>query len=314
MSLPVILNQAINPIGMACATAVLLSIIVLAAINKHLANRMTVRLIAIIAFTDLLSHAGEFIAVTNGGLVIGSTSCSVVNGFRLFARTFYCFTNIAICLHLYRAIVLLKKPTWKFEVCCLVLTLGMVLVVFIIYWSLGALRGQVGKNCNPGVDSKTYHMAFLMIQAFINLITTLICIVSTVICRYYLANWINKYSSNHSDPGQSQDQDEFKKARKKMATRSFLYPLSTCITLPFEAIFLIFNACGIMVIELAALMATTTGLAGVLTAVAFSLDPAAHKAFASAYSQLFIQKKGHQSINDSASESTTIIPLEHKLN
>jgi hypothetical protein len=311
MSLPVILNQAINPIGMVCAIAVLLSIIVLAAINKHLANRMTVRLIAIIAFTDLLSHAGEFIAVYNGGLVIGSTTCTVVNGFRLFARTFYCFTNIAICFHLYRAIVQLKKPTWKSEICCLALVFFMVLAVFGIYWGLGALRGQVGKNCNPGVDIKAYHMAFLMIQALTNLITTIICVYTTIVCRYYLSNWINKYTSNHSES--DQDQDEVKRSRKKMATRSFLYPLSTIITLPFEAIFLIFNACGIMVIELAAIMATTTGLAGVLTALAFALDPASHKAFASAYSQLFIQKKGHQAIKDSPSADNSIIPLELKL-
>jgi hypothetical protein len=137
------LNTVLHPIGMACASLVITSIIGLGIINKKLANRITVCLIATIAFTDLLAHIGEYVSITNANLIEGSAACTVLNGFRLFARAFYCFTNIAICFHLYRGLVLLKKSTWKFEVIAYIVTFGY--GDYSGYYLLGFRRIQRGR-------------------------------------------------------------------------------------------------------------------------------------------------------------------------
>lgn len=97
-----------------------------------------------------------------------------------------------------------------------------------------------------------------------------------------------------------------------MATRSFLYPLSTCITLPFEAIGLILNAFGINSLGIFALMLITIGLSGILTFIAFTLDPVAHNSFNPAYHQLSGERKG-QSILDNTSKVSDTIPLDKKV-
>ncbi|KXN73731.1 hypothetical protein CONCODRAFT_3291 [Conidiobolus coronatus NRRL 28638] len=312
MDLPNRIYLVLNPIGMACASLVLLSIITLALIDRQLANRMTVRLIAVIAFTDLLAHVGEFYAVENYDLQAGTSLCTFVNGFRLFSRTFYCFTNIAICFHLYRGLVLLKRSSWKFELYTWIATLAMVTIFTLIYWGLGAFTGVVArKRCTPGIDNYTLNIVFTVIQATVNMVTVIIGVFTTIVGHRSLNKWINTYANSRSYTGD--DQNRFKSDRKKMAERSFLYPLSTLITLPFEAIFLYLTASGIYVFNLVTLMALSTGLSGVLTAIAFAIDPAAHKAFKSAYNKLTDKSRSHKTINDGMSENTSIIPLEQKV-
>ncbi|KXN73717.1 hypothetical protein CONCODRAFT_3277 [Conidiobolus coronatus NRRL 28638] len=284
MSTPVKINLIINPIGMAFASIVIISIAGLAIINRRLTNRMTVRLVAAIALTDLLAHVGEYYAVTHGSLVVGTAHCTAVNGFRLFARTFYCWVNMAICLHIYRSLVLIKKTNWKSEVYIWTATAVLVITETLIYYGIGAFTGQAKRNCNPGVDDYTKHLAFLLLQSLTNLLTIAVCIFTTVKSHGNLNKWIDAVSATITEQGG--DRDQLIRERKKIAFRSFLYPLSTCITLPFEAFFLIANGSGKMVIELAILMALTTGLSGILTALAFAVDPITHNAFKSAYSQI----------------------------
>jgi hypothetical protein len=113
MNLPALVGAIIHPIGIFCSILVLFSIISIATVNRDLANRITVRLIAAIAFGDLISHTAELYASFGGGLNLRSPLCHTVNGIRLFGRTFYAFTNIAICFHLYRSLVLLKNQLGK---------------------------------------------------------------------------------------------------------------------------------------------------------------------------------------------------------
>ncbi|KXN73736.1 hypothetical protein CONCODRAFT_3296 [Conidiobolus coronatus NRRL 28638] len=279
------LSLVLHPIGMACSILVLVSIIGLAIINKKLVNRMTVRLIAAIAFTDLLAHVGEFYSVSNAKLPLGSTTCQVVIGFRLFSRAFYCFTNLAICFHLYRSLVLLKKSTWKFEVTTWIATAVVVVVFTCIYGGLGAMTGVNNKKgCNPGADDKTLNTVFYLIIGIVNIVTIAAGIFTTVACRRNLNKWINAFTATQNE--NNYNQESVIKYRKKMAERSFLYPLSTCITLPFEALFFILNAFNVYVLELTIPNILGTGLSGVLTAIAFAIDPATHQAFRAAYRQL----------------------------
>jgi membrane-bound ClpP family serine protease len=94
-----------------------------------------------------------------------------------------------------------------------------------------------------------------------------------------------------------------------MAQRSFLYPLSTCITLPFEAIFLILYGCGLFVFELGIPKAITLGLSGLLTGIAFVIDPATHQAFKSAYYQVTNKNQCKKFNGDKFLNTTDDIPL-----
>lgn len=269
---------------MAFASVVITSIVGLTIINSQLTNKMTVRLVAVIALTDLLAHVGEYYAVTHGKLVVGTAHCAAVNGFRLFARTFYCWVNMAICLHIYRSLVLIKKTNWRSEVYIWTATGVFVVAQTLIYYGIGAFTGQANRNCNPGVDDYSKHLGFLLLQSLTNLLTIAVCIFTTVKSHANLNKWIDAVSATITEQGGNRDQ--LIKERRKIAFRSFLYPLSTCITLPFEAFFLIANGFGKMVMGLAILMALTTGLAGILTALAFAVDPVTHKSFNSAYNMV----------------------------
>ncbi|KXN73715.1 hypothetical protein CONCODRAFT_3274 [Conidiobolus coronatus NRRL 28638] len=213
---------------------------------------MTVCLVAVIAFTDLLAHVGEFYAASNLTLEVGTAVCTAVNGFRLFARTFYCFANIAICFHLYRSL------------------------------GIGAMNGvKERRRCTPGVADTSLNVAFSAVQGSLNLLTAVIGVLTIVFCRRNLNKWINAFSSTITN---SQDNlDQLIQDRRKIAIRSFLYPMSTCITLPFEAVFLLMNAAGAYGFVVAIPMAITSGLAGVLTAAAFIIDPSTQQSFKSAY-------------------------------
>jgi hypothetical protein len=275
----------LHPIGMAFAILVLLSIVGLFFINRQFTNRMTVRLVAVIAVTDLLSHVGEFYAVENYDLKAGTTLCTSVNGFRLFARNFYCWVNIAISFHIYRSLVQLKKPTWKSEMFIWSATAVLVVAETLIYYGLGAFTGVVArKRCTPGVEDNSKNLAFLMFQSLTNILTITIGIFVTIKGHSNLNNWINVISATAAEQGD--DCDQLISERKKMAVRTFLYPLSTCITLPFEALFLFCTAARTYVHGLVVAMAFTTGLAGILTSAAFIIDPSTHKAFKAAYYQI----------------------------
>jgi hypothetical protein len=279
------INLIINPIGMAFASLVLLSIIGLGLVNKNLTSRMTVRLVAVIAFTDLLAHVGEYYAASNLSLVVGTPVCTGVNGFRLFARTFYCCINLAICFHLYRSLVLLKKSTLKSEIFIWITTSVAVITITLYYWGIGAMEGVKGRGrCTPGVSDKTLNAAFTAVQGSVNLFTIVIGILTIVSCRRNLNKWINVFSSTLTE--HEDNLDQLIQERRKIAIRSFLYPLSTCITLPFEAIFLFLTATEAYPFNMSIPMNLTTDLAGILTAAAFSIDPSTHQSFKSAYHQI----------------------------
>ncbi|KXN73704.1 hypothetical protein CONCODRAFT_3260 [Conidiobolus coronatus NRRL 28638] len=160
----------------------------------------------------------------------------------------------------------------------------MTIVFTIVYWSFGAFTGVLKKvGCNPGSDDKTLNTVYLLMAGFVDLITIIVGVYTSIAGHRNLNKWVNVYSATIVEHGEHQD--ELLKYRKKMAQRSFLYPLSTCITLPFEAIFLILFGCGLFVFELGIPKAITLGLSGLLTGIAFVIDPATHIAFKSAYNQ-----------------------------
>jgi hypothetical protein len=185
----------------------------------------------------------------------------------------------------------MKKSTWRFEIYTYTVTIVIVFILTAIYWSFGAYSGVLKKvGCNPGSDNKTLNSIFLLIMGFVDLLTIIVGIYTSVAGHRNLNKWINVYSATVTERGDNHE--ELLKYRKKMAQRSFLYPLSTCVTLPFEAIFLILYGCGLFVFELGIPKAITLGLSGLLTGIAFVIDPATHHAFKSAYYLVFIKNSG----------------------
>jgi hypothetical protein len=308
MDLNDLINLFVQPIGLLCATLVLGSIVGLAIINKDLANRMTVRLIAAIAFADILAHIGEIYASANENLTPGSDLCVAVNVFRIFSRTFYCFTNISICFHLYRSLVLLKKSTWKFELYTWIVTVVMVIAFTVMYWCLGAFTGKENKYvCIPGADDPTYNKIYRLTLGLTDLLTAFVGIFTTIAGRRSLKHWIKTYAQSRSYKGE--DPNIFKRNRMKMAERAFLYPLATCITLPIEGIFLIVAAFDVFLLQLTIAKNITLGISGLLTGLAFAVDPATHKAFKEAYHHIRLYNMGCHEIQENASENNINIPL-----
>ncbi|KXN74340.1 hypothetical protein CONCODRAFT_2545 [Conidiobolus coronatus NRRL 28638] len=308
MNLTTIINVSLNPVGMACSIFVLTSILVMLCINKKTANRMTVRLIAAIALGDLMIHVGEYYSATHGGVERASPLCIRVNAFRLFSRNFYCFTNIAICVHLYRSLVQLKKSTWRYEIFSWIFMLTLTIIFTMIYYFMGAFTGlSHPAGCNPGAATQIMDAIFSSIQAFVNLSTIIACITTTVIGHRSLSKWINNYANSHNFDGKNKSQ--FIKERRKMAERSFLYPLSTILTLPFETIFLILIACGKFVPQLTIPMAVFSSISGLLTGIAFAIDPAVHSALREAYCNIRGEKNNCQISPNNASESSSTGPL-----
>ncbi|KXN74341.1 hypothetical protein CONCODRAFT_2546 [Conidiobolus coronatus NRRL 28638] len=246
---------------------------------------MTIRLVAAIALGDLMIHVGEYYAATHGGVERASPLCVRVNAFRLFSRNFYCFTNLAICFHLYRTLVKLRQPNFKYEIFTWTIMLALTIIFTLIYYFMGAFTGlSHPSGCNPGAESHTLDAIFSCIQALVNIFTVISCLTISIIGRRNLSNWITTYASSRENEGQCREQ--FINEGKKIAERSFLYPLSTILTLPFEAIFLILIVCGKFVPQLTIPMAIFSGLSGVLTFIAFAIDPSTHSAFKDAYRNL----------------------------
>jgi hypothetical protein len=307
MNLPNKINLTVHPIGLTCAILVLVSIIGLAIINKNLANRMTVRLIAAIAFADLLTHVGEFYSASHIGLTNGTPLCTAVSVFRSFSRSFYCFTNLAICFHLYRSLVLMKRTTWKVELYTWIATVIMVVIFTLIYYALGVFSGKTRRSCNPGADSKTMNTIYFLVVGILDLITIAVGIFTTIMGHRNLNKWIDVYSTTISERGEHVD--KLIQDRRKMASRSFLYPLATCITLPFEALLLILNSFGIMVLGISIPKTITVGLSGFLTLLAFTIDPATHIAFKSAYNQVSNRSSNSKDIGNQYGFSSNDIQL-----
>jgi hypothetical protein len=273
-------GSVVLPIGMFGASFVLGSILIIGVIDFKLVNRLTIRLIAAIAFADLLNHIGGYLSITQAR-GMWNNMCYALAGFQMFTRTFYNLTNLAICFHLYRSLVLLKKSSLKFELMIWIGMWAVIIPLMLLYYFLGVFTGTIQKaGCNPGSRNPLYNKIFSAIAGTFCLITIIACLVTTIIGRRSLTRWINSYANSRLR--QSNDIENFRKQRRKMAERSFLYPLATLITLPCEVIFNYFNLFGRREPTVIIAMTITGGLSGLLTAIAFLVDPASSKAFESA--------------------------------
>jgi uncharacterized protein YhhL (DUF1145 family) len=271
-------------IGLSCSCVLIAIWLTIAIIDLRSVRNVTIRLVAGIAIADVLGHTSAILTI-GSGKYIGTRYCESLAAVASLDRFLYAFTNIAICYHLYQAIVQLKKPSFKSELAVWVAIVAVIAVLMVILHFLGVFSGTEGKRaCNSGADNPIITKAVYGVTAILNLLTIISGVIATIVCHRYLAKWIEKYSENKISD--STDQTQFKEARLKATKRSLLYPLSALITLSTEVVL-----CVWMVIDKPPLILYTVnsimlGFKGILTLLTFSLDQAVWKSIKSIYAKI----------------------------
>ncbi|KXN66315.1 hypothetical protein CONCODRAFT_20297 [Conidiobolus coronatus NRRL 28638] len=268
----VIIGKILHPIGMVATGLVMLTLITLGAIDFKLINRLTIRLIASLAIADFAIHLSEILSLGTQDL-IGTPYCARLSASRHFGRILYGFTNIAISFHLYRVIVKQKKSSWRYELAIWFGILFCTVALMLIFHFLGSYTGKLNKiECRPGSDDPTYFKLVEGLLGVFGLLTLVICVATYFISRRSFKNMITDYANLHIE--NVNEQDLFKSNRIKMAERSFLYPLATVITLPSPIALSVMDVIDYYPTAIYYLMVLTQGISGILTFIAFVLDPA----------------------------------------
>ncbi|KXN72646.1 hypothetical protein CONCODRAFT_4507 [Conidiobolus coronatus NRRL 28638] len=150
------------------------------------------------------------------------------------------------------------------------------------YYFLDAFTGTSSKaGCNPGTRDPTNSRAFSILAGLFCLITILSGILVTFFGHRNMNRWVEVYLNNGAY--HEEDKEELKKKLRRMAQLSFLYPLATCITLPCEMAFNFKMATGVRDRNLISGMAITGGISGLLTLIAFAIDPTVWRTFKAAF-------------------------------
>jgi hypothetical protein len=271
-------------IGLACSCILVVSLIIFAIIDIKSVNRVTIRLVTGIAIADILTHTSAVLTI-GSFKYIGTPYCTTLAAITTLDRHLYSFTNIAISYHLYRAIVQLKKPSFKVELVVWIVMVTIISLIMVVYNYLGVFSGTMNKKaCNPGADNVVITKVVTGLIGFFDFLAILSGIIVTIIAHKYIEKWILAYSD--SKFRSSEDQIEFKAAKLKATKRSFLYPLSAVLTLSTEVIL-----CFWMVVDnppyiLFSINSTMMGFKGILTLITFCMDQAVWKSFKVTYEKL----------------------------
>ncbi|KXN68884.1 hypothetical protein CONCODRAFT_79608 [Conidiobolus coronatus NRRL 28638] len=218
----------IQYLGLVCSVVVILILAALTIVDIKLVNRVTVRLVAGIAIADFIGHV-SVILILDSVNYIPSSYCQGLAAMTTLARLMYALTNVAICYHLYRVVVSLKKASFKYELAIwsvLMLIIGVIMVIFHF----------VGKLCIPGSDNFGIQVLENIIAGLFNLAAVASGIFTTFACHRHMNRWVEAYFNKDSEGEGDNGQNEAKVIKSKQVKRSFLYPLSTIITLSTELV------------------------------------------------------------------------------
>jgi hypothetical protein len=281
----------IQYIGLGCSSAVIIILAILALVDITYVNRVTVRLVAGIAIADFIGHI-SVILILDSKEYIGTSYCRGLAAMTTVARIMYALTNVAICYHLYRAIVYLKKSSFKYELMIWSLLMAATGIIVVVFHFLGVFKENKDKLlCTPGSDVFAIQMVENAVAGLLNIIAVFAGIYTTYIGHRYISQWINKYS-NKQMPG-GNNQPSFKAKKRKTVQRSFLYPLSTVITLSSELVTCIWSLFGNPTQIIKTFNRYTTGFKGILTFIAFIVDPAVCDSLRSAYRKITLYMSGN---------------------
>ncbi|KXN64837.1 hypothetical protein CONCODRAFT_74594 [Conidiobolus coronatus NRRL 28638] len=154
-----------------------------------------------------------------------------------------------------------------------------------VYHFIGVFSGtQNKKSCNPGSNNVAITKTVFDLIGLFNFITIVSGVYITIVGHKHLEKWIETYFDGKSaDPN---DQSQFKAAKLKATKRSFLYPLSSLITLSPEVVLCFWMVIDDPPVEIFAVNSVMMGFKGILTLIAFSLDQAVWNSAKSTYAKL----------------------------
>jgi hypothetical protein len=258
-------------IGLTCSSILIITWIVMAIVDLKSVRRVTIRLVAGLAIADFLAHISS-ILVIGTKKYIGTSYCAGLATVSTINRHLYAFTNIAISYHLYRAIVQLKKPSFKAELAVWIALVAIIAIIMVVYYFLGVFTGTKNKvSCNPGANNPTITKAVFGLIGVFDLIAIVSGIYVTIVSHKRLGLWIESFSNKEFlDP---KDQEEFKSSKTKEMKRSFLYPISALITLSAEVILCLWMVFDSPPLIMFTINSTMVGFKGILTLFTFLIDP-----------------------------------------
>jgi hypothetical protein len=268
----------------------------MAIVDLKSVSRVTIRLVAGLAIADLLTHIGSILAVGTKKH-IGTPYCEFLAVIVTLNRHLYAFTNIAISYHLYRAIVLLKKPSFKSELVAWIVLVAIIAVMMVVYHFLGVFTGTKNKvSCNPGANNPTITKAVFGLIGLFDLAAIISGVYVTAVGHKRLGAWIETFSNKELlDP---KDQEEFKASKRKETQRSFLYPLTSLVTLSPEVVLCFWMVVDKPPVEMYAVNSIMMGFKGIFTLITFLIDPTTQIALKYTYSRLTNKKSKNIEMND----------------
>jgi hypothetical protein len=283
-------------IGLVCSIILIIVWIAIAIIDFKSINRVTIRLVAGIAIADLLTHISSILANGTKHLV-GTPYCESLAAVTALNRHLYAFTNIAICYHLYRAIIQLKKPSFKSELVVWIALVVITAILMIIYHFLGVFSGTLNKkSCNPGANNPSITKVVFGLIGLFNFISIISGIYVTVVGHMNLKLWIESFSiKEFLDP---KEQEEFKAKKIRETRRFFIYPLSPLITLTAEVVLCTWMLVSDPPLIIYNVSSICTGLKGSLTLITFLLDPTTQTAIKHCISRLRSKESSNIQMND----------------
>ncbi|KXN66451.1 hypothetical protein CONCODRAFT_11706 [Conidiobolus coronatus NRRL 28638] len=271
-------------IGLSCSCILILALIVFAIVDLKSVNRVTIRLVTGVAISDLLNHTSSILGLGTKKY-LGTPYCESLAAVITLDRHLYAFTNIAISYHLYRAIVMLKKPSFKAELIVWSVLLVVIASFMIVYHFLGVFNGTKNKkSCNPGSNNPAITKTVFGLIGFFNLLAIASGVYATITCHRSLDRWIETYSDKQfADPS---EQARFKAVKLKATKRSFLYPLSAVITLSSEVVLCAWMVVGNPPLIMFTINSNMMGFKGILTLIAFCMDQAVWGSAKATYKKL----------------------------
>jgi hypothetical protein len=287
-------TDVLHPIGITLASLVLLITLIITVYDRSLINRVTLRLIIIVAIADIFTHTKDYLIKnyrTNDGL------CVFYSAFTYFSTYLYCFTNIAVSYNFQRTFIQNKASTWKFEMLTWLVVLIVSLGITIIFWLLGTFGfDPIQKKC-VGITTNWVFLLRGHFQWILCSFTVLYCLGVILKIHFGLKTYVDNYlNAKTFSPSY---ESKHKEQMKKLIQRGLLYPLSPIITLtPMIAYMIRYLLKNDSTDTIQWLLGIGFGLSGVLTFIAFCIDLTLQKALKTIYYKLINKYHDNNSDNN----------------
>ncbi|KXN74104.1 hypothetical protein CONCODRAFT_14990 [Conidiobolus coronatus NRRL 28638] len=272
----------LHPIGMACASLVLVTLLALIIYDRSLVNRVTLRLIGMVAVADIFTHTKDFLIKNhreNDGL------CTFISAFTYFSTYLYCFTNIAVTYNFQRTFIQGINTTFRFEILTWIAVLTVSLGITIIFWLLGTFGfDPIQKKC-VGITTNWVFYFRGNFQWVLCGFTVAYCTIVTLLIHFKLREYVSNYMNQKNF--NTINEARHRKEITQLIQRGLLYPLSPIITQPpmiaYMVYYLFYNNSTEFIQWW---LGIGYGLSGVLTAIAFFIDITLLKALNSIYRRI----------------------------